>query len=635
LTTWRIKYTVNAIQNRDKQTGEITDASNAKTKSIHAFIFFTGLQVITEIPVFLIMVPISCILAPYRIPKSVKSFYNSQVNNRRGIACQLFIDSIVDLPFTVMALVVIGTIIRSVPLYLNWKKHGDEYLRIVIFQQFVALLLDIPMACCMVLIGCTWYRFPMTMKKISENRQKMLTTQTTPHGDITCIVIHTTSFSMMKEILVDICHVILAIPIVVSWRLLHFVRQLKSCTNADDFERYIEYRNATTLVFYEWLMDVPYVIAGVCSLWRIPRIISLIEKNSTAKAIRSTAFEQFVKALLDVPAVLCAIVLLGTMYRFFGIFRTKIEPSSMISSYQLKIFHQFWQLVLDIPAIICGILTLWRLPYLIYKATKVDSGEKRRALAYRQLFETLIDIPFVLSVIILVLTIMHILSIIAYYSKYKRVCNEIEKNNGTDKEYGDAFWLFRKKIMYTVVQSPLHTPMIICSYLITFTGYRLMITLRMLKNAKSKKEGAKVFFLQALSILADIVALPCGLILFVTYWRAKDLITILRTSSLFVESYSYKQTLATQIEIYKTFWYLVRDIPILLLIIFSSFTIWRIGYIARLLRGESDYRKRLIALALSSLLAMLDIPCLICTLVVLCSWRSKNMINLIAVVRFT
>lgn len=101
-----------------------------------------------------------------------------------------------------------------------------------------------------------------------------------------------------------------------------------------------------------------------------------------------------------------------------------------------------------------------------------------------------------------------------------------------------------------------------------------------------------------------------------------------------MKGFTLKSILSMQIEIYRLFWHLIRDIPILILIIVSSFTIWRIGFISKLFKEEKDYNKRLIALCLSSILTLLDIPMIVVCLLLLISWRSSNMYTILHQVRY-
>jgi hypothetical protein len=515
-------------------------------------------------------------------------------------------------------------------LAMNWRRYGNAKIKDSIVGQFTALLLDIPLVLSFTVVFVSGYRFMMLLNNISQSREKIEKSE----YDSAVIVPHVESMKMFVEILKDIGALLLAIPVVLTiWRVRDLVKQLTHVNDPSMQQRLSLYRTNIGIVFLEWAIDVPFVICGILSLWRIPVILSRVTTNQPAQKNRDIAVTQFVRALLDIPSAILCIPLLVTVYRFYLLFRMTLETkeeTKYVSDYQKKVFYQFVQLLLDLPAFICGILSLWRIPYLIKLCFRADTAKKRRQHAYMQAYDALIDIPFGLSVIILSLSILHIYTLVSYYKKYKKLIAEMaDKEETKDSDYRTLFVSFRLRTMKQVPYLPLQLPFIICTYFVVLTGYRIKTTWGSFKKATDKKQGVFMIACQALAIFADILVVLCSVVLFVTVWRAKDIVNIFKTKSLFMQEIPLKEQLATHIEIYILFWHLVRDIPLLLLILLSSFTLWRIGYISQLLKGEGDYKKRLVALAISSLLTLLDIPCFVCTLIVLCSWRSKNIINLV------
>jgi hypothetical protein len=75
--------------------------------------------------------------------------------------------------------------------------------------------------------------------------------------------------------------------------------------------------------------------------------------------------------------------------------------------------------------------------------------------------------------------------------------------------------------------------------------------------------------------------------------RAPSLIKIIKTETWFIESLNFKKVNIIHRKILLVFFDLIKDVPLIILIVFSSFAVWRIGYIRQLLANEKDFRKRM------------------------------------------
>lgn len=126
------------------------------------------------------------------------------------------------------------------------------------------------------------------------------------------------------------------------------------------------------------------------------------------------------------------------------------------------------------------------------------------------MIEMLIDIPFVISVVLLVASIMHIIFLISGYKKAK-------KGDITTRHY-------RLKAITLAASLPLQVPFILCTYLIVLTGYRVKTTYRLAKQFRENRP--RILIYQTLALGADVGAVVCSFILGITVYRASELIEV-------------------------------------------------------------------------------------------------------------
>jgi hypothetical protein len=348
------------------------------------------------------------------------------------------------------------------------------------------------------------------------------------------------------------------------------------------------------------------------TLWKTPLLFRTVQSKDVDK--KYLAFVEVVGLWFnDMLAILCFIPVALSIYRL-----PNLWTKSKTDGFHAATFESFHELCIDLPYIVLGLLALWRIPYLLYIVlTQLSSAQERRQEAKYQVVEMLIDIPFMFSVLILMATILHIATVIAGYNKYR---------NDPSKE---KWRRYRTKILVATITLPLQIPVLVCFYLTLFSVYRMPSLIRMAKQVKSDPEKAKIIFRQAGAICYDLFAVLCSSLLLVTAYRASNLFKIFKEDSLIRDAATFADMTVAHRQIFRETWYLIRDIPLFILILVSSFTIWRIGFIAKLLKEEKDYKKRMIALGLSALLTILDIPMIIVTLVLLISWRHHNVVDIL------
>jgi len=584
-------------------------------------------------------------IAFYRIPSFFKGLYNATPNERAKYCIDAALDTFIDLPFLLMGAVILVTIYRFVGLMSSFKQ-SKKSKRVLTWECFVCLLLDIPAFSSFAFIYLTRYRLPVLRERQSDEKKKN-----------NFLNFHTSALSQGLELFVDVLHMIISTPIIITlWRAPH----LYSSVFIDIFysekfyrdeeeeedrklemvsgEIFNERRAVIRGIIVQWFIDIIYIAIGLLSLWRIPRIVlhymSIITNQEKAGSMRNKALEEFIQSILDVLAISGIILFIAPTFYRIPTLISRLRTEDKL--YQLIVFSEVKGVIFDLPFIIMGVLSLWRIPVLIAKIwvwsrEEYSTAEKRRELAKEQFIDALFDIPFVVSFVLMILSIMHIFTLYLLTKKYYKFKKEATQSS----EKRDHFKFFRGKILKQLYLLPLQIPLIICTYLVTFTVYRIPITIETMKKIPGQKEpkklAAKVILAQAISVPADIICLLFSVIITLTYYRVRDLRDIFKRRSLFTSSFEIKESLAIHKEIALVFWNVVKDIPLIILFLVSSITIWRVNHIWRAINNEPDYYKRLALLSTNALLTVSDIPCLACALLVLLSWRGKRMATIIKV----
>jgi NADH:ubiquinone oxidoreductase subunit 5 (subunit L)/multisubunit Na+/H+ antiporter MnhA subunit len=256
------------------------------------------------------------------------------------------------------------------------------------------------------------------------------------------------------------------------------------------------------MIIKDNIVDMFYYGLFVLTLWRMPIVLFkfLFDKNYrlNRKNTREEVVEQFNKTLIDLPVLISIVLILITVYRIFNLFNKIFKNENKENEESQKIKNEESQknqneksqknekekikiqkiilleaknLIIDIPFIIMGILTIWRIPLLlktIFSKTTTEEFKgsiERRSDALNTFIDTLIDIPFLLSFSVLVLSIIHIFTIKELWKKH---------------ESRD----FRLMVIYTFLKIPFHFHVIVSTYFVLFTVYRIKTCFNLISKSK-------------------------------------------------------------------------------------------------------------------------------------------------------
>jgi hypothetical protein len=217
-----------------------------------------------------------------------------------------------DLPILLFFFLLLVSIYRFIPLVRKLKKEELDNYNYFIMIEFIGLLSDIPYFLISIL-SC--WRIYFILKHLREEF---------------------TEESLRKEVVNQFQYFLLDIPcififlwIVLSmyrlWNLITKWRVSPVCSSKtqNEWKHEVFFHE-----FMESITDIPYIILGILSIWRIPilsfKVFQKNQKNEYPSSVerRRDSLTQFKLFLLDIPCIFIFIILLLSLYRFWNLITT-------------------------------------------------------------------------------------------------------------------------------------------------------------------------------------------------------------------------------------------------------------------------------------------------------------------------
>eukprot|EP01080_Neovahlkampfia_damariscottae_P012001 gene12001-5401_t len=395
-----------------------------QTIEIHLYFIFHFFESILDLIIYLILFPILFTVGIYRIKSFFHSIFKLKLKDRRYFCFIEIIEIFKDLPFIILFILLTLFPWRFYILYL--KKKSKDSFRILIFIQFCRGLFDYILIFCSIIIFITRYRWNYFLKQISKKESFIWKD-------------HFYSISNLFFILRDIiCHTLFLFPILISiyrlrslylkWKLLNFHKKSDLIFNQ----------------FIQVLIDIPFLILFLLSLWRMililkfvfkidfepivnvnendeeeeevnHQLVTLMNQNDLLyyRKIRNEIIHQFLLTLFDLPTLLFLFILFISIYRMWNLIKY-LKKEKDFKNYNHIIFVEFLNLLFDIPYFILSFLSFWRiiliLKYLL-KKDEIKENELKNEIKH-QFTLFLMDIPSILILIILLISFYRIINLI-------------------------------------------------------------------------------------------------------------------------------------------------------------------------------------------------------------------------------
>ncbi|XP_065668288.1 uncharacterized protein LOC100200963 [Hydra vulgaris] len=295
---------------------------------------------------------------------------------------------LIDVPVFIMGVVICLTLIRVVPCAkelasywkFQWKHYGVYFIGFepygVVVKHFFILFIDgfcVPSA----IICLLSWRSVIFIKKVLEAKSEWKKRKT--------------CFVEFLQVLIDIPLLLCFIPVIFSWRLPFLITKIKKKISKG--KTWNDIRFSGIYQFYFLMLDVPCLIVMLLTIvtWRFPILLKKLSKRLSNRGsiydkkvqskIRKTLILQFLYIFIDIPCIIAAGFVFGTVIHAKSLFVIikNISSSQSNKSFTKKEFllrqsclYEFFMVFVDLicsflMVIVC--LSIWR-SYPLFKDIK-------------------------------------------------------------------------------------------------------------------------------------------------------------------------------------------------------------------------------------------------------------------------
>lgn len=394
------------------------------------------------------------------------------------------------------------TIVRLPCMVMQFSSMDSwSQWRYIGFVHFVFFLIDIPfilMGLFMIMITFGFILIPF----FHDVKEEGITWKdlTGPDHGIYCLgsfQLHALVASYFFRFICDVLCVPLAIVCVLSWRCCIFLKKLgkKNYTWRD-----LGWRKVCVVQFLQLLVDVPCIFIGffVMITWRAPFLVTRVKKlkSEDQEKWNRWRFEVFPEFILILVDLACMILFLLTMitwrapmlvYKLYHAPKKQWEIRKIIGTQILLIF-------VDIPCILCALVvfvTLWRVPNFI-RDWENDEW-KVRMNCVCQFGMLLIDFGCLLLTLVVIITLWRL---------YPLIC-DVRKYLSRPRE--ERSWKIRKAICKNVAFLFVDLPAILLCFVILVTVFRFPKLLsKLIQAGNFFMEFAITVYFEAAMLVVDI-----------------------------------------------------------------------------------------------------------------------------------
>ncbi|KAH3762468.1 hypothetical protein Pelo_5677 [Pelomyxa schiedti] len=305
-----------------------------------------ALEVIRDLPFFLLLIPI--IFTIWHAKKTLLALVAATPDLRRDIALVHFIEWLKDLPYIVMFITVTLTLYRLPPLLFKLRRqesHEDSIWRVLVAQQMKCLFCDVPVLVASAFVFLSRWHWPTMQRNLQQCDDKL-------------------GFGLHRAVFPP---------------------------------------------FMECLYDSPYFIAVLllsCS-WRAPWFLPKLWRPSSLNEKRSICREFFIDLVLDVPAVLCAVVVFLLVWNASTLKHQLLHPTPEQNRHK-ACFSCFKSTVKDFPYImgsfvIC--ITLIRAPLFLFQVKRTNTLESRKNVVFTNVVLIPLDVIAIPALFLLLISL--------------------------------------------------------------------------------------------------------------------------------------------------------------------------------------------------------------------------------------
>jgi hypothetical protein len=353
-------------------------------------------------------------------------------------------------------------------------------------------------------------------------------------------------------------------------------------------------------------MDIPYIIIGIFTIWRIPILLYTIltDKKLTLKEKRQSAPHQLNLTLLDIPAFIFSLILFLFMYRIMNLFSNMKDRKT---TYHFVIFKEFIEFLIDLPFILIGLtLTMYRFPYLCYCILmKHSTSNERRYESFLQTQHFITDILSILSLPLLLMSILFL----------PLTLEVVQKNR-------ENYLTMKYELIKLCLCIPHNLHWILLCYFNFLFIWRIHLLIPLIGFEKNKMKRIQGMLLNVLLSIMDVVCLFISIFLILTFLKQSEMLKEWKSFSLqldvsnFSNSFSFHKNVLI---LFFSFWKdvaergflliftnFILNIPFFILFLFSF---WRIPLLLREFKNPNLTMNQKRMLVLNQFFALfVDLP---------------------------
>lgn len=392
------------------------------------------------------------------------------------------------------------TIIRLPYMVLQFINMDEWWKwRCVGFVQFIFFLIDIPfilMGLFMILFTVGFILIPVIREIRDDVDIEDLSHDTQGIYGFSAFQLHGIIGKNFFRLICDILCAPLAVICFFSWRCCIFVKKLrKKDYKWQDFG----WRKICIIQFLQLLVDIPCILTGVLVMltWRAPFLAKSVKKlKHDGKKWNRWRFEVFPEFILIFVDFVCLILFTVTIITWRAPFLINELNHAKKTQWKVRkiIAEQVLLVFVDIPCILCALIlfvTLWRVPNFI-RNWKSNQWETRKNCVC-QLGMLLLDFGCFLLTLVVMVTIWRIYPLICDVRKY---CSRPREERS---------WKIRKAICKNVAFLLVDIPAILLCFIILITIVRFpKLVSKLIQAGNFFMEFAITVYFETAMLIVDI-----------------------------------------------------------------------------------------------------------------------------------
>ncbi|KAH3760893.1 hypothetical protein Pelo_7295 [Pelomyxa schiedti] len=340
---------------------------------------------------------------------------------------------LVDTPFIVVGGIVTLLLWRAFFMWRDIYNTSNAYKRReTAVRHFLLLfvdMFDVPVVAANILLLITlWraYAFLSDVFRTSTRRVKRSHWRQVTLHHLLLWTLDLPTFLLLIPIILTMYRV----PVLISLLVPHFKMASKKSPSIQVEEnpvptRQVSWHQIVFSQFCQLIIDTPFPILALLSLWRLPFLLRAAWQCETAWERRRLTFDYFLLALKDIPCFFLICIIVATLWRIPSLVH-EIRKWESGDSEHMMVVRVFWRWLRDLPFVLIAPLALvapWRwsmfIHALVFKENR--AGMKLRWLLLHIVIIVFQDYCHTVLIIICAVSVLRSHSLLHYAAYFYKV----------------------------------------------------------------------------------------------------------------------------------------------------------------------------------------------------------------------